>query len=545
MTRSASTGKRNLLTNAAANWLGFAVQVVVTFLLSPVLVRALGTGRYGVWSLVESILAYLILLDFGVGASVVRYVSKYEAAHDYEQVNRVFSTSMCIFGAAGLLAQLLAVLIAFVGLPLYAQIPADLLPEARWLLILLGTNLGLGLPLSIFCAVLSGLGRYPAQNAIRTTGLVIRSLLLLAVARSGGGLVPLAVVITVSTVCEHVALAALAWRYLPELRFSFALADRSTLKTIRGYTTDAFVAMIAGRISFQTDSLVIGAFYPPALITFFAIPARLVEYAKDTFRTITTGLMPAVSVLETLGDNAGIRRVLMVGTRSILWLVLPMQAGLMILGKPFLALWMHNTPEIAENSYPTLLILATPLALALPQVVAARILYGMGRLRWFARAAMAEALANLVLSLALVQPLGIEGVALGTAIPNVIGSSALIFYICRTLDVGVGRYLRYTFLAPLATVVPLAAGWLAATRWLDLTSWFALVGVGAAGLSGYLLAGALVEFGPRKVLQTVQTLAPRAAARGPNPEQSREINSGAASSATGEAEPELELDLKP
>jgi O-antigen/teichoic acid export membrane protein len=508
MSRSANSGKRNILTNAAANWLGYASQLVVAFFLTPILNGALGNDRYGIWSLVESILAYLFLLDFGIGASVVRFVAKFEAIRDYAQVNRVFSTSICIFLAAGLLAMGLAVGLAFLVLPCFDKIPADLGPEARWLLIILGMNLGLGLPLKVFACVLDALGRYPVQSALRTGGLLLRTSLLLVVAQSGGGLVPLAWVIMTCNVLEYGVLGFLAWRYLPELRFSFALADLDTLKTIRGFSVDAFLAMIAGRISFQTAAIVIGAFLGSAPITFFAIASRLVDYAKDSLRALTTVLTPAVSVMEARGDKPGIQGVLFNATRYILWMVLPVQVGLMILGKPFLELWMKHDPSIAANGHVPLLILATPLVLALPQMVAARILYGMGRLRWFARAALAEALVNLLLSLALVVPLGIQGVALGIALPNLLGSAALVYYICRTLGVRVTAYLRYTFLAPLTTALFLGSGWLAVAQWSAVTSWKTLIATGVAGLAGYGLVGLLVEVGLHQILSFLSTYVP-------------------------------------
>jgi O-antigen/teichoic acid export membrane protein len=508
MSRSASSGKRNILTNAAANWLGYAGQILVAFFLMPILNGALGNDRYGIWSLVESILAYLVLLDFGIGASVVRFVARFEATRDYDKVNRVFSTSVCIFLAAGLLAMGLAVGLAFLVLPCFDKIPAELGPEARWLLIILGVNLGLGLPLKVFSCLLDALGRYPVQNAVRLGSLLARTSLLLIVARSEGGLVPLACVIMGCNLLEYGTLSLIAWRYLPELRFSFSLADREMLKTMRGYSVDAFLAMIAGRLSFQTAAIVIGAFLGSTPITFFAIASRLVEYSKDSFRALTQGLTPAVSVMEAHGDNAGIQRVLFNATRYVLWMVLPLQAGLMILGQPFLRLWMKHDLRIAENSYVPLLILATPLVLALPQMVAARILYGMGQLRWYARAALAEALVNLLLSLALVVPLGIEGVALGTALPNLLGSSALVYYICRTLDVRMTDYLRSTFLAPLAAVLLLGAGWWAVVQGSGVTSWLTLIATGAGGLAAYLMFGLLVEVGPRRIGSFLQNHLP-------------------------------------
>jgi hypothetical protein len=63
----------------------------------------------------------------------------------------------------------------------------------------------------------------------------------------------------------------------------------------------------------------------------------------------------------------------------------------------------------ARLSYPTLAILSVPLFLALSQSVGGRILYGIGRLRWFTVISIAQAVVNLLLSIALIGPLGIEG----------------------------------------------------------------------------------------------------------------------------------------
>ena len=51
------------------------------------------------------------------------------------------------------------------------------------------------------------------------------------------------------------------------------------------------------------------------------------------------------------------------GTRYVLWTILPVQMGLILLGKPFLTLWLG--PRLAAESYSVLVILAIPLPLAL------------------------------------------------------------------------------------------------------------------------------------------------------------------------------------
>jgi O-antigen/teichoic acid export membrane protein len=507
MIASRSTGSRNLLINAVVNCAGFGAQVAVTLCMAPLLLHGLGDRRYGIWSLVESVLAYLMLFDLGVAASVVRYVARFEAIRDKDSLNRVFSTSVCIFLVAGALVLLVCVGCAAAG-PYLLGIPADLQAEGRWMLLLLGLNLAVGLPLGAYPAVLDGLGRYPAKTAVRTAGLLVRVPLFLLVVNGEGGLVELGWVITGTNLVEHLGMALIAHCYLPGLRFSLGLADRATFRTIRGYSVDAFLAMLAGRVSFQTDAIVIGAFLDPEHITFFAVAGKLVDYAKAALRNATMVLVPAVSTLEAKGDLAGIRKVLRDTTRYVIWLILPIQLGLMLLGKPFLTVWLGSARH-AELIQPTLAILALPLALALVQSVVGRILYGMGRLRWFARAMMAEALVNLLLSVVLVRPLGIEGVAWGTTLPNIISNLAVAVYVCRALDVPYCSYLRSVFLVPVLAAVPLAAGWWAAAEFLDLNSWVPLLAVGAAGLAAYLAAAALAEFGPRTIGRAAQALWPR------------------------------------
>ncbi len=504
MAPAASVGKRNLVLNAAANWTGYVAQLAVAFFLCPIFVHRLGDDRYGIWSLVESILAYLTLLDMGVAASLVRYTSRFEATGDRENLNRVFSTSLLIFAAAGLLAFLVVFGLAAAGIGLL-HVPPPLRAETTWTLVLLGVNLAIGLPLGVFPSMLDGLGRYPTRTAIRTAGLLARVPLSLAVLGGDGGMLRLAWVVTITTVLEHVALAVALHLYLPHLRFRVRLIDRAGLRTIWGYSVHAFVAMLAGRISFQTDALVIGSFLAPQYITFFVIAARLTENAKNCLRAVTAVLTPAVSTWEARRDDGAIRRVLLDGTRWVLWVILPIQAGLIVLGRPFLALWMG--PEYVGLSFPTLVILAVPLGLTMSQSISGRILYGIGRLRWFARAVLAEAVANLLLSVALARPLGIEGVALGTAVPNAIANVAIALYICRTLDVRPGVYLRRSFLAPALAAAGLAMFWLIAVAWAAPATWAALVMTGSAGLAVYLPAAVLLEFGPAAVTARLRAAA--------------------------------------
>ncbi|MHB1558800.1 MAG: lipopolysaccharide biosynthesis protein [Isosphaeraceae bacterium] len=488
-------GHREIPLNALASWSTYAAQIGAAFLVTPIVVRGLGDQRYGVWSLVESVLAYLTLLDFGLTASVVRYVARFEATAESDRRNRVFSTCLCLFGAIGAVAFAISVGLA-VGLPYLFRLPPELIGEARWMFLLLGTNLALGLPLSVYLNVLFGLGRYPTSAAIRVLYLALGSILSVVIVRRGGGLIALGCLITAVNTAQNLTLAWAVHRCLPDLRLSPSLVDWSTFRDIRGYSLRVFLIGLGSQVSFQTDAIVIGAFLNPGAIAFFAIGSRLVSYSKTLFTPIMGVLTPTFSAMEARGETEAIRGLTLTVSRYVLWGALPVQIGLIALGRPFLSLWIG--PRYAEASYATLVILSIPLALAMTLATGVRVLYGTGRLEWYTRAVIAEAAANLILSTALASPVGIEGVAWGTTIPNLVFNLALMIHTCRVLEIGLWEYSRGVFLRPILLGATLACGWGAVLSIeAEPSTWLSLLATGGVGLLAYGFIALIVEFGPR------------------------------------------------
>ncbi len=496
-------GHRQIPLNALASWSTYASQIVAAFLVTPIIVRGLGDQRYGVWSLVESVLAYLTLLDFGLTASVVRYVARFEATEESDRRNRVFSTCLCVFGAVGVVAFGIAAGLGAAA-PYLFRLPPELIAEARWMFFLLGTNLALGLPLSVYLNVLFGLGRYPTSATIRLSYLALGSILSVVVIRRGGGLIALGCLITAVNTAQNLTLAWAVHRCLPDLRLSASLVDWSTFRDIRGYSLRAFLIGLGTQVTFQTDAIVIGAFLSPGAIAFFAIGSRLVNYSKSLFTSVMGVLTPTFSAMEARGETEAIRGLTLTVSRYVLWGALPVQIGLIALGRPFLSLWIG--PRYAEASYATLVILSVPLALSMTLATGVRVLYGTGRLEWYTRAVIAEAVSNLILSTALASPMGIEGVAWGTTIPNLAFNVALMIHTCRVLDVGLWEYARGVFLRPILLGATLACGWGAVLSLeAEPSTWPSLLATGGCGLSAYGFIALVVEFGPRSLTRVIRS----------------------------------------
>lgn len=479
---------------AASNWCAFVAVLAVAFALTPFLIDRLGGPRYGVWCVVESILAYFTLLDMGVAACLVRYVARHHATADRTGLARITSTCLVLYSAAGLITLAVGAPLLF-GMSATLAAKADGDPGVLPFMLLMLANVAATLPLSVFPSILDGLERYAAKSVVRLVALGVRTAGLVWAVNEYGGLFPLAVVYTAVNLLEHAALAGLCVWFLPGLRFRIGLVDRTTLREVKTYSTDAFLALLAGRVTVQTGAVVIGLLLPGGQVTTYVIAARLIEYAKTLLRTVTATLTPHVSAMDARGDRAGVARVFLSATKWVLYLVLPVNAGVVLFGRPFLQRWVGE--EFAATSYTPLLLLSLTLSVGVAQSAASRILYGLGRLRRFARAALIEAGVNVALMFLLIKPLGVVGVSAAVAVPNVLFCLFVIGLAAGELRVSFRRYSA-VWVRPLAlTAVPV-------TIWLTLgepaADYYRIALTVAAGLVPYALAIGLVEgisrFGP-------------------------------------------------
>src|SRR5262249_15378429 len=144
-----------------------------------------------------------------------------------------------------------------------------------------------------------------------------------------------------------------------------------------------------------------------------------------------------------------------------LYLILPVHIGLLVFGRPFLAIWLGDS-RFAELCYLPLAVISSTLTLVIAQSMAARVLYGTARLRGFARAALLEAAGNVGLGILLGARWGLVGVALGVAAPNLVMCLWVIRHTARGLGLTWRAYVGEAWLRPvLAATVPLTI-WLCA-----------------------------------------------------------------------------------
>jgi O-antigen/teichoic acid export membrane protein len=444
--------KLEIIKNVGSSWFSLGLNIVVGIFLSPYILHRLGDTAFGLWVLIFSVTGYYGLFDLGIRSSVVRFVSKFTATGESSKLNRLVNTSLWTYTLIGAVAMLITLACGSFVDSLF-RIPPEFLTTARWLFLIVGTSVSLGFPLGIFSGILEGLQRFYFLNITNVIAGLLRAVFIVIALRHGYGLLTVAIITVVLPLLMSLLRAAIVLRILP-LQFSWQYFDRGSFREIASYSSATFVVMIAYKLRFKTDELVIGAFLSSTAITYFAIGDRLLDYASEVVSSLAQIFVPMSSQSEAKGDVGRLRKMFVLGNRACALIILPISLILITLGKSVIEAWVGA--KYVATSYPVLLVLCIPMTLVLAQGASPRILFGMARHRTLSWVVALEALANLILSIILVQRFGIIGDAFGTSIPLTL--TALYFFprhVCRLLGMRVRTFVREAYLLPVALNAPL------------------------------------------------------------------------------------------
>ncbi len=439
--------------NIGSNWFGAILTALVGLFLSPFILHKLGDDAFGLWILIFSITGYYGIFDFGIRSSIIKYVAEFEAAGDRDRLTRVVNVSLVVYGCIAL-ALLFFVSIGAVYVNVFFRISPSFLHTAKLLFLMVGSAVALGFPMSVFTGILEGLQKFYFINVMQVLATLLRVLLILLALQHGLGLLTVAFITVLIPLLSYVVYAWHVIRRIP-LQFGTRFLDRSTARLIFHYSLFSFISMMAFRLRFQTDAIIIGVMLSSSAITYFSIGSKLVSYSLLFVSGLGQVLTPMFSQLHATNDLRRLRKLFVLGNRACALIVLPISVTLLVLGKSVIDVWVG--PRY-ESSYVILVILLIPSILCDVQGGSRQMLYGMGRHKALAVVNAAEGVVNVLLSIALIHYWGIVGDALGTAIPLALTSVLFLPpYVCRLLGVPLGEFLREAYLLPLALCAPLVA----------------------------------------------------------------------------------------
>ena len=444
-----------MLKNIGSNWIVTLVTVAVTYFLMPFVIRTLGQDGYGTWNLINSITGYLALLALGVPMASVRYFAEHVADRDPRQLNRAVASCTALYAVIGVLALLVGIAL-FAFFSVAYDVPAAWRADAHLAFFVVVSGVAVGFVAMLPEGIMTAHDDFVARNVVVLARLFVRLALTLLLLRLRASLVVLAIVQIACLVFDVVTSWLVIRRRYPAIRIRLADVDWRTVRRIWSFSLYVLLLTVGARLSFETDALVIGAFMDVGQIPFYSIANTLLIYLMEFVIAIAAVVMPMATKLNIEGRGAELRHVFLKWSKIAMSLTLMAGLFLIVFGPRFIGWWIG--PSFEGPAGRVLQILMVSALIFLPvRGVAQPILMGLGKPGVPTVAFLVAGVLNLALSVLLVGPFGLVGVALGTAIPNVLFAVVVLVLACRELGTPLSHYLRYVVARAVVGAVPVLA----------------------------------------------------------------------------------------
>ncbi|MGA3029965.1 MAG: hypothetical protein ABSE58_04395 [Candidatus Limnocylindrales bacterium] len=380
----------------------------------------IGRDRYGIWLQMSSFVAILGPLDLGIGLGLLTVVSDAYGRDDREAARRAIST------AAAMLSLIAALIVVVFGVA-YFIVPwarvfnvttQPAISEAGPAAAVLFASFALGLPLGIIGQVQLAHQSGYISSAWAIAGNLGSFAVLLAMIALHESL-PL--LILALTFVGLVTAALNGWFLfrrqrpwlMPRLRDVHLHVARPLLKTGSLF----LLLQITGLVAYSLDNVVIAQIMGSSAVQEYAIPTKLFVLAPTLLSFVLVPLWPAYRESLARGDGAWVRRTL---RRSIILAALvniPSTLVLVIAGPLLLHLW------VGSLVHPTTLLLVGLGTWTIMNTLNgpfAMLLNGANVVAFQAVCSTLMAIANVAISIYLVQRIGVSGAVYGSVISQLV-----------------------------------------------------------------------------------------------------------------------------
>lgn len=469
--------RRAVLRNVLYGFSMWVLPLGLSFVVTPVIVRALGNEDYGIYALVLGFISYSF--NFSLGRAITKYIAEYRHQNEEGKIREIVSATFFLNVAVGGLGTLIICLAAgWLARDVFMIEPArqESMVHALYLsaLIIFFAMLN-----QVFTAILQGLHRFDAFSKffnLINIGLILGNLVLVL---NGFGMIALLAWNLVNTIVSCLVFYFAARALLPVWRLDFDFRRESLGKVFRfsrgvvGYQLLANLFLLFER-SWITRKL--GA----ESLTYYILPMMLAIYLHGFVSSLMMVVFPLASELND--ERERLLRLYLKATKIVCALVVFLALTLMVESEWLLTLWVG--PDFGARSADLLILHTITFGLAAVYIISFQMAEGLGHPGFNFLMMGVGAGVGIPSMIVLSEAYGIYGAALGRT-----AAFTTIFLSTFYLEKWIFGRVQWRFWLRTAGMLLLAAALAAAAeKYLVMhlpRNWYSFLGAVALGATVY------------------------------------------------------------
>ena len=440
---------------ALLSYVSIIISTLVQLLYTPLLIRMLGQSEYGLYSLINSVIGYLTVLDLGFGNAIVVYTAKYRAKGEYEKEQKLHGMFFIVFCIIGLIVGLVGTILYFNVDRMFGATMTDLeLKKAKIMMLILVFNLIITFVFNIYSSILNAYEKFIFQKIMSILNTILKPLIMIPLLFLGYKSITLVVIITIVNFIVLIS-NYLYCRNKLNVKIKYKGFDKVIFKSIIGYSFWIFLGTIVDKANWSVDNFILGAVSGTAAVSIYSVASSLNTLFKNLSTAISNVLLPKMSkMIAKKASNEEITNEFIKVGRIQYYVIFLMCTGLILFGKEFIIAWVGKK---YIESYYVALILIIPVCFPLIQNLGLSIMQAMNKFKFKSISTFIMAIFNIMISIHLSKLYGAVGAAIGTALGLIICNIILInIYYYKVIKIDVIRFWKNIFLMTIPFVMPIA-----------------------------------------------------------------------------------------
>ena len=433
----------------------FGVLAILQVVLTPVVLKTAGQEVLGAYVIVMQIIGYGLILDFGLGVALSRYLSQSFGDSDKcARFTKIFNIGRYFILSINTLLSIFILILAFKIDHLLTGSDA-IITDARGCLYLLSAWTIIRTPLVLYTHGLLASQNMAASNIISLIGGVFRLVLSFYLIFAEFGLIGLVVANVVSEFIGLLLHKVYFNKLFPKLDLQWRWPDMPILRELFAFGLTYWGVNIAIVLTVGSDSVVIGHLYGAATAAIFYTTKTPSFLIIQVIYKISDNAGPAANELLAQGNFDAVKSAYLRILRYSLLLAVPLAIGIVGFNKGFITAW------VGVNQYAGSVMSLALACFVLTQVINhinAMITLAVGNMRNWMAISVVTGLMTITLAYALGKFLGMQWVMVAIAMMDI----PTFIFLTRRSFVGLGltysRAWREAILPVVQATLPLF-GW--------------------------------------------------------------------------------------
>lgn len=467
---------------AIISYISIFLNIVLSLVYTPWMIRQIGVSDYGLYSLVGTFLGYF-MLDFGLAGTITRFVAKYRAEGNEQRVaNMLGLTAKVYLVLDSIIFAVVFILYFFLADIFGGGLTLEELEDLKVLYCIAGTFSVLSF---LFKPVSGAMMAYEYFVVNKTLDLLVRvgTVVFIVFVLLMGGNVYHLVFIT-----GFVGLAVALLRYAifirkSKIKISWGFYEKTELIGLFSFSVWVLVVQLSQMFRLSLIPTILGIINNTTEISIFSV-GRNLEGMVFTISAALNGLfLPMVSRMVQSGDRKGIMDLMIQVGRIQLYIILMIFSGFVVFGQSFIRLWVG---EIFNASYYVFLLLVFVNILSITMQIGMDLVYAENKIKHTALRVFISSLIGLLLSVIVAPKYGAVGCAAATGLALMLTQVLYVDFYQRKMGLNMGCFFKNCHLKIMPLIVVYAVASYFICRNLIIVSWSMLFVVVSIYTVGFL-----------------------------------------------------------